>query len=292
MDLFGVRKFLAGSNARTAVQTAQHLLERHRLLPILDYVSEGSGNLAQQDEIIRAYKACSAAMPPRTLYAVKLQPFIMYDGFWQRKQANRLVDAILENQGVVVFDAEDARTHAATQAFIDARVRAANGDGILRAYKTYQMYRLDAMATLLKDVDRNPCMGVKLVRGAYHHRDARSGLLFPTLQETHNAYNQAARWLLQQQKQHASLQILFATHNEDSVRAILKHAPPTQGVAFAQLLGMNDPLSLHTRDAGYPTYKYLPFGPLWQALPYLMRRFLERPSVLTYLSPPSQIRLD
>ena len=50
-------------------------------------------------------------------------------------------------------------------------------------------------------------------------------------------------------------------------------------VAFAQLFGMSDHISYNLADAGYNVVKYLPYGPIKEVMPYLLRRAQENTSV-------------
>jgi proline dehydrogenase len=158
------------------------------------------------------------------------------------------------------------------------------------AYTTVQLYRRDRLDYLRALIDRargHYVLGVKLVRGAYLEEEnrvaARAGVpspLWSTKEETDTAYNQGVRLCLAAGD---GVWLCIASHNEESCRlaagemAAAGSAAPR--VLFAQLLGMADNLTNNLAHAGLPTAKYLPFGPLDEAVPYLVRRMQENSSV-------------
>jgi proline dehydrogenase len=50
-------------------------------------------------------------------------------------------------------------------------------------------------------------------------------------------------------------------------------------ILFAQLLGMGDNITFNMAKAGFNACKYLPYGPVKEVIPYLIRRAQENTSV-------------
>jgi proline dehydrogenase len=81
------------------------------------------------------------------------------------------------------------------------------------------------------------------------------------------------------------LYLFVGTHNEQSclktVAYMQQHNIPanTKRVYFSQLYGMSDNISFNLAHQGYHVAKYLPYGPVLDVIPYLMRRAQENTSV-------------
>jgi proline dehydrogenase len=160
-------------------------------------------------------------------------------------------------------------------------------------YNTVQMYRHDRLAYLRTELERAKNAGikygVKLVRGAYMEKErARAQAMGypspiqPDKASTDKDYDAALDFLVANK---AVFSVCAGTHNENSSMylATLLHkeqvAPNDPKFYFAQLLGMSDHISYNLSDAGYQVAKYVPFGPVQEVLPYLLRRADENTSV-------------
>jgi proline dehydrogenase len=79
--------------------------------------------------------------------------------------------------------------------------------------------------------------------------------------------------------------LVAGTHNEASstyLTSLMKEKGISAGderIYFSQLLGMSDHISFNLAHAGYNVAKYVPFGPVKDVLPYLIRRAEENTSV-------------
>lgn len=106
----------------------------------------------------------------------------------------------------------------------------------------------------------------------------------PTVDATHANFNQCMLDLLENLD---VAEVMAATHNQESIEVAAakmhelgidrKHS----GVYFGQLLGMSDYLSLVLGKEGYNVYKYIPFGPVEEVVPYLIRRAEENSSIMS-----------
>lgn len=93
-------------------------------------------------------------------------------------------------------------------------------------------------------------------------------------------------YVLEELKHNSKAKVMVASHNEDTVHFTLRRMeelglyPADRQVYFGQLLGMCDQISFPLGQAGFPVYKYVPYGPVMDVLPYLSRRALENSGVM------------
>ena len=160
-------------------------------------------------------------------------------------------------------------------------------------YNTLQMYRHDRLEFLTSCSENAKKhgikYGIKLVRGAYMEKErARAQKLgypspiYPDKNASDDAYNTALKFILE----HEMLFALCAgTHNEESSLLLTQELEIKQisrdndKFYFAQLLGMSDHISFNLSNAGFKVAKYVPFGPVKEVIPYLLRRADENTSV-------------
>ena len=160
-------------------------------------------------------------------------------------------------------------------------------------YNTLQLYRTDRLK-FLKDsyeaaAERNFILGAKLVRGAYmeNERQRAAEMNYPSPIQTDKEmcdkdYNAAVEFCVEHLDKIA---VIVASHNDYSnLRTTqlldekgIAHDHPH--VHFSQLYGMSDHITFNLARAGCSVSKYLPFGPIKDVIPYLMRRAEENSSM-------------
>ncbi|MFM9143690.1 MAG: proline dehydrogenase family protein, partial [Bacteroidota bacterium] len=162
---------------------------------------------------------------------------------------------------------------------------------------TLQMYRWDRLDFLRHEIRQADEGGYipafKVVRGAYMEKERSRALsrgypdpIQPNKESTDRDYDHAIRLLLE----HPRAFLCLGTHNRNSCviathkMAELGMKPQEPRVLFAQLLGMSDSLSGELAEAGYQVAKYLPYGPVREVLPYLLRRAKENSSAAGEIS--------
>jgi proline dehydrogenase len=155
-------------------------------------------------------------------------------------------------------------------------------------FGTYQCYLKDTPSRVIADLDRARKYGylfaAKIVRGAYMkiERDRAAAMGYPspicdTLQDTHDSFHRVMQYILDSKNRN----LVVASHNQSSIEIALEYMrknnidPATGGVYFAQLLGMADHLTFSLGRNGYKAYKYVPYGPVHEVVPYLIRRAQE-----------------
>ena len=192
----------------------------------------------------------------------------------------------------LLIDAEESWMQGAADQLVEDMMRKYNKKKAI-VFNTLQMYRWDRL-DYLKDLQLRANrddfrIGMKVVRGAYmekeNDRAEENGYKSPicvSKQETDENFDNAVAYIVNHLD---TVSIFSGTHNEDSsykLMALMEEKGISNNdnrVWFGQLYGMSDHISFNLADKGYNVAKYLPFGPVRDVMPYLIRRAEENTSV-------------
>lgn len=197
-----------------------------------------------------------------------------------------------DNDVPLLIDAEDYSMQKAADDLIEAMMEKYNKEKAI-VFGTLQLYRHDRLDYLKalhqRAIDKGFHIGMKLVRGAYmekeRERAEKMGYQDPICADkpaTDKMYNDVMKYMFDNLDRMA---IYVGTHNEDS-SYLFKEMIDKSGLAkndprlwFGQLFGMSDHITYNLGALGYNVSKYLPFGPVRDVMPYLIRRADENTSV-------------
>ena len=199
--------------------------------------------------------------------------------------------AAARNVGVLI-DAEETWIQDPVDALTILMMDTFNKNKVV-VYNTLQLYRHDRLA-FLKDSfaaaeERSFILGAKLVRGAYMEKERQRAAdnnypspIQPDKESCDRDYNDAVKFCVDHLDRVA---LIVASHNEYSnlltTQLLQQKGLPLNHprVHFSQLYGMSDNITFNLAHAGCSVSKYLPFGPIGDVIPYLMRRAQENSSV-------------
>ena len=190
------------------------------------------------------------------------------------------------------IDAEESWIQPAIDALADENMAQFNKEKAI-VYNTYQLYRKDRLDFLKQTIVHAKAngfkVGAKLVRGAYMEKERARAIekkypspIQDTKEDSDIDYNRALEECV---KNIDMMGLCAGTHNEKSslylVELMNKYAISSSDkrIYFSQLLGMSDHISYNLALSNYNVSKYVPYGPVKEVLPYLMRRAQENTSV-------------
>eukprot|EP00126_Sphaerothecum_destruens_P008388 Sdes_comp20194_c0_seq2m13477 len=241
----------------------------------------------------------------------------LFDGMVER--VTTVARAAARSQVRLMIDAEHTYMQPAIDHFVYQLQREHNRK-FPAIFNTYQCYLTWSRQHLVNDMERAKREGFwfagKLVRGAYMVlerklalQEGRPSPIHATIEGTHENYNWCADYVLS--KLHRS-NLLVASQNQQSIELVTsrmkqyKIPSKNAGVFFGQLLGMSDHISftlgavsalfhvwlppflrgssgflLLDYQANYQVYKYVPYGPIDEVIPYLVRRIQENSDVMS-----------
>ncbi len=213
---------------------------------------------------------------------------------WNRVVARfeKICQYAFDNNVQILVDGEETWMQDAADDLVEQMMEKFNTKKAL-IFNTLQLYRWDRVPYLKALHQRAKAkgyhIGMKLVRGAYMEKEAKraeeKGYKNPiceSKQATDDNFNEGLNYMLDNLTEMA---IFAGTHNEES-SYLLMNMMQEKGISnndsriwFGQLYGMSDNISYNLADNGYNVAKYLPFGPVKDVMPYLIRRAQENTSV-------------
>ena len=192
----------------------------------------------------------------------------------------------------VLIDGEESWMQDAADDLV-AKMMAKYNKETAIVYNTLQCYRWDRLDYLKKlHLDAKAQgfkIGIKVVRGAYMEKERERALangyaspICKDKQATDNNFNEVMRYIFDNLE---DISLFLGTHNEESsllATTIMQEKgidSSDKRVWFGQLYGMSDHISFNLAAQGYNVAKYIPFGPVRDVMPYLIRRANENTSV-------------
>lgn len=305
--------FCAGETIEDAFKTINKL-KKYNVKSVLDYVSEGEKNeksFILNTNIITSNIVKIGKETPGNYISVKLSGLedpnffkkINNSIFSKTRNENQRFEILIsrldlicntayENNVIIYIDAEDRYMQDVFDDITEHMMEKYNKKSAV-IFNTVQMYlkdRLEYIDYLICDgKEKKYIPGIKLVRGAYVEKERIAAIIenkkspvYDTKTETDNAFNLAIEKCLSQFK---DVDTCIATHNEKStllaIDCIKKYSITNseRKVRFSQLYGMSDHLTFNLAKNGYSTSKYLPYGKVKKAIPYLIRRSEENTSI-------------
>ncbi|WP_340202141.1 proline dehydrogenase family protein [Ascidiimonas sp. W6] len=214
---------------------------------------------------------------------------------WQiiKSRFNKVCSKALEYKIPILIDAEESWMQDAADSLIEEMMEKYNKDCVI-IFNTLQAYRWDRLEYLKSLHQRAKSkgykIGMKLVRGAYMEKERERALnhkykdpICKDKNTTDALYNEVLNYMLDNLE---SMEVFAGTHNEEScylLMDIMKRKELSENdkrIWFGQLYGMSDNISYNLAVQGYNVAKYLPFGPVKDVMPYLIRRAEENTSVV------------
>ena len=204
----------------------------------------------------------------------------------------KLAEKSFTSKTPLFFDAEESWIQDGIDRIVYALMEKYNTEKAF-IYNTVQIYRHDRLDHLKKETqiaqEKGYKLGIKLVRGAYMEKERKrakdkgySSPIQPNKEATDRDFNESLRFMVDHLD---TISFCAGSHNEES-NLLLTTLMEEKGIAtndsrihFAQLLGMSDHISYNLSYASYNVAKYVPYGPISDVMPYLLRRADENTSV-------------
>jgi proline dehydrogenase len=306
------QQFCGGTTDEECIPLVEKMFEKG-VSSILDYSVEGKENEADFDAVVGKKLTLihmaseNNALPFEVVKPTAIGRFYIWQKIseqktlsaveqleWERiyNRVDLLCKIAVDNNIALLFDGEESWMQDAADQLVGEMMQKYNY-GRAYIYNTVQCYRhdrLDYIMNLYKDAKANGFLiGAKIVRGAYMEKERERAKEYnytsPICKDkvaTDEMYNHVMQYILGRLD---VIKLCVGTHNEASTLEAMKFInekeiePNTNDVWFGQLYGMSDNLTFNLAALGYNTFKVLPFGPIEEVMPYLIRRAQENTSV-------------
>ncbi len=280
---------------------------------VLDYSVEGKEEEAQFDSVLHKtiklleFADQKDAMPFSVFKPTGLGRFLIWqkktegvsltseeEKEWERieERFDIVCKKAYECDVAVLIDGEESWMQDAADDLVAKMMRKYNKKKAI-VYNTLQLYRHDRLDYLKRLHEEARVydfkIGMKIVRGAYMEKenDRAQEKGYPTpickdKKDTDQNFNTTMNYILEHLE---DISVFIGTHNEESSYLAMQKmnqlgiACNDPRVWFGQLFGMSDHISFNIANEGYNVAKYLPFGPVRDVMPYLIRRAEENTSV-------------
>lgn len=306
------KQFVGGENIQDCSKTIEHL-GKYNVGTILDYSVEGKEseedfNHCLDETIETIHKAKNDKNIPFCVF--KVTGLARFDLLvkvsagttlnadeteeWRRvgNRVHMICKTACDSNQPIFIDAEESWIQPAIDELANKSMASFNKEKAI-VYNTFQLYRHDRLNFLKETLEQakagNYFVGAKLVRGAYMEKERARALEmnYPSpiqsdKQASDRDYDLAVKFCVEHIDR---VSVCAGTHNEKSSLSLvnLMHSnnikPDDKRVYFSQLLGMSDHISYNLSLNGYNVAKYVPYGPVKEVLPYLIRRAQENTSV-------------
>jgi len=269
-------------------------LKKFNIGSILDYSVEGNINNAKntKKEIINTINAAKKDNN-LTFCVFKMSALTKFNSDKRNLDLiNDICQVAKDNLVPILIDAEESWIQDEIDIITENLMAKFNKETTI-VFHTIQLYRKDRLDYLKKihkiAKAKNYKIGLKLVRGAYMEKERNRAIKYGYESPIHNTkkdsdkdFNLALEYCINNINE---IEIFLGTHNENScillTELMIKNnlKKNDSRIHFSQLLGMSDHISFNLSEKGYNVSKYVPFGPIKEMIPYLIRRAEENSSV-------------
>jgi proline dehydrogenase len=304
--------FCGGVNEADCMPVVDRMFEK-RVCSVLDYSVEGKDeedpfdNATETILKILDFVKEKEAIPFAVFKPTGFGRFALYqkigegkkltqeeEAEWQRvvNRFDKVCKKAHDLEVSLLVDGEESWMQDAADQLVEEMMRKYNTNKaiVFNTLQTYRWDRVDYLKGLHERARRDGFkIGVKVVRGAYmekeHERAREMGYETPICASkaaTDHNFNESVAYMVDNLD---DISLFSGTHNEESCYKLMtlmeekglskNHA----GIWFGQLYGMSDHISFNLAENGYNVAKYLPFGPVRDVMPYLIRRAEENTSV-------------